>query len=80
LAGGSGGQVAIGFALSAVSEIDFEEDSIYFQLRNVRYKIVFDDNPKSKLLIEQISKIIERRSQASAPKIKKLPEFYKKDD
>ena len=70
--------MAIGFALSSVHEIqeDKTEDALYFELKNIRYKIIIDDMRLASELISKIQEIQKRKS-AIEPKTKKLPEFYK---
>jgi len=71
--------MAIGFALSSVHEIEEvqSEDALYFELKNIRYKIIIDDMRLAQELIEKIQ-LIQSRRKAIEPKTKKLPEFYKK--
>ena len=71
--------MAIGFSLSSVSEIavDDEERAIYFQLKNVRYKIIIDDDKIGNEVCVAINKLIASSIKARAVKPKPMPEFYK---
>lgn len=71
--------MAIGFSLSSVSEIavDDEERAIYFQLKNVRYKIIIDDEKIGKEVCVAISNLIDSSGKARVVKPKPMPDFYK---
>jgi protein involved in sex pheromone biosynthesis len=71
--------MAIGFALSSVHEIIEEksEDAIYFELKNIRYKIIIDDMRIADELIQRINDIKKRKQVKDIPK-PNLPEFYRK--
>jgi hypothetical protein len=70
--------MAIGFNLASVHEIqqDDEERAIFFQLKNVRYKIIFDDDMKAEEVIKIIRSFMANRKQSQESK-RQLPEFYK---
>jgi hypothetical protein len=70
--------MAIGFSLSAVGEIlvDPSEKAIYFELKNVRYKIVVDDIQRANQLISVVQKMLDEHSKQQA-QAKVLPSFYK---
>jgi hypothetical protein len=71
--------MAIGFSLSYVSEmeIDDKEKAIYFQLKNVRYKIIIDDDEMAKKMIDAVTKCMTKTNGSKKKVI--LPEFYKND-
>jgi hypothetical protein len=70
--------MAIGFSMSAVNEVlvDPNESALYFELKNVRYKIVIDDVIRAEEVIRVIQEIIKDKKQ-SAEKPKSMPDFYK---
>lgn len=69
--------MAIGFSLSKVidTEPNKEEKAIYFELKNIRYKIIFDDKEKAEELIKQIKHVMSEES--TKKDIQPLPDFYK---
>lgn len=70
--------MAIGFSLSSVHEIliDPDEQAIYFELKNIRYKIVIDNVEMAEKVIAVIDKIIQQKTEEKKPN-KPLPSFYK---
>lgn len=71
--------MAIGFSMSAVNEVlvDPAENALYFELKNIRYKIVIDDISRAEEVIRVIQEIISRHKK-TVEKTKDLPDFYKK--
>jgi hypothetical protein len=71
--------VAIGFSLSSVSDIaiDDEERAIYFQLKNVRYKIIIDDIKMGAEVSAAIDRMIDNANKSKTVKARTMPEFYK---
>jgi len=69
--------MAIGFSLSSVHEIliDPEEKAIYFELKNIRYKIIIDNIEMAEKVITVIDKIIKQKTEEKKV-VKPLPSFY----
>jgi hypothetical protein len=69
--------MAIGFALSSVIgiELDDKDDSLYFDLRTIRYQIMLDDHAKVKELADALNKHLSKVPEP-AKKKKPLPDFY----
>ena len=71
--------MAIGFSMSSVNDIlvDPAESAIYFELKNVRYKIIIDNTQRAEEVINIIRDILNNQKTPGL-KPKHLPEFYKK--
>ena len=71
--------MAIGFSLSNVNEVLIEpnDGAIFFELKNIRYKIIIDDINRANEIISIINTIINNKKKVVS-KQKPLPDFYKK--